>query len=131
MSRENVELVRRAFLEGPEAFWALLDEHVVADARETPGLVDLPSVLVGRDAVIEGTRHYWGTWTDYRADLEELIDAGPSVVVVAHEQARGKGSGVPYELRVAEVLTFHRGKVIRWELFRDKAEALEAAGFQE
>jgi ketosteroid isomerase-like protein len=131
MSWENVELVRRAFSGGPEAFWAVLDEHVVVDAREMPGLVDLPSVLVGRDAVIKGTRHYWGTWTDYRADVEELIDAGPSVVAVVHEQARGKGSGVPHEFRIAEVLTFHRGKVIRWELFPDKAEALEAAGLEE
>jgi hypothetical protein len=131
MSGENVELVRRAFLEGAEAFWALLDEYVVLDAREVPGLVDLPSVLVGRDAVIEGTRHYWGTWTDYRAEAEELIDAGAGVVAVSTEQARGKGSGVPHELRLAQVLTFHRGKVIRWELFLEKAEALEAAGLRE
>jgi ketosteroid isomerase-like protein len=130
MSDENVELVRRAF-EGPEAFWALLDEYVVMDAREIPVLVDLPSVLVGRDAVIEGTRHYWGTWTDYRLDVEELIDAGPSVVLVIREQARGKGSGVPHELRFAQVLTFHRSKIIRVEYFRDKADALEAAGLEE
>jgi ketosteroid isomerase-like protein len=131
MSEENVELVRRAF-EGAEAFfWALLDEHVVMDAREIPGLVDLPSVLVGRDAVIEGTRHYWGTWTDYRVDVDELIDAGSSVVLVIREQARGKASGVPHELRFAQVLTFHRGKITRLEYFRDKASALEAAGLRE
>jgi ketosteroid isomerase-like protein len=81
--------------------------------------------------VIEGTRHYWGTWTDYRLDVEELIDAGPSVVLVIREQARGKGSGVPHELRFAQVLTFHRSKIIRVEYFRDKADALEAAGLEE
>jgi ketosteroid isomerase-like protein len=94
-------------------------------------LIDLPEEVVGREAVIEGSRHYWGTWTDYRLDLEELIDAGSSVVLVVREQARGRGSGVPHELRFAQVWRFHRGKVTRWELFPDKAEALEAAGLSE
>jgi ketosteroid isomerase-like protein len=130
MSRENVELVRRG-IQDVEAFWALLDEHVVWDMRATPRLIDLPEVVVGRDAVIEGSRHYWGTWTDYRLDAEELIDAGASVVLVVREQARGKGSGVPHDWQFAQVWTFHRGKVIRWELFPDKATALEAAGVRE
>jgi hypothetical protein len=52
-------------------------------------------------------------------------------LLVVHEQARGKGSGVPHELRFAQVWRFHRGKVIRWELFPDKTDALEAAGLRE
>jgi ketosteroid isomerase-like protein len=129
MPQENVEVVRRG-LQDVEAFWTLLDENVVWDLRAMP-IIDLPEVVVGRDAVIEASRHYWGTWTDYRLDAEELIDAGSIVVLVVHEQARGKGSGVPHELRFAQVWTFDRGKVIRWELFPDKAEALEAAGLAE
>jgi len=35
MSKQNVELVRRG-IESVEAFWALLDEHVVWDMREMP-----------------------------------------------------------------------------------------------
>ena len=130
MSQENVELVRRG-VHDVEAFWAMLDEHVVWDMRATGPPIDLPEVVVGRDAVIEASRHYWGTWTDYRLDAEELIDAGASVVLVVHEHARGKGSGVPHDWRFAQVCTFHRGKVIRWELFPDKAAALEAVGLQE
>ena len=129
MSQENVELVRRG-LQDVEAFWALLDEHVVWDMCDVR-LVDLPEVVVGRDAVIQGSRHYWGTWDEYRLDAEELIDAGASVVLVVHEQGRGKGSGVPFEHDFAQVWTFHRGKVIRWELFPDKATAFEAAGLRE
>lgn len=124
MSQGNVELVRRG-LGDVEAFWDLLDEYVVWDLRALR-LVDLPPVVVGREAVIEGSRNYWGTWVDYRIDAEELIDAGASVVLAVHEQARGKGSGVPHDWRYAQVWTFHRGRVIRWELFPEKAEALEA-----
>ena len=129
MSQENVELVRRG-IQSVEAFWSLLDEHVVWDLREAPAL-DLHGVYVGRDAVIEASRHWWGTWDDYRLDAEELIDAGSSVVVVVHERGRGKGSGAPFEQRFAQVWTFARGRIIRWELFPDKDAALEAAGLEE
>jgi ketosteroid isomerase-like protein len=129
MSQENVELVRRG-IQSVEAFWWLLDDHVVWDLRESPAL-DLHGVYVGRDAVIEASRHWWGTWDDYRLDAEELIDAGSSVVVVVHERGRGKGSGAPFEQRHAQVWTFARGRIIRWELFPDKEAALEAAGLRE
>jgi ketosteroid isomerase-like protein len=129
MSQENVELVRHG-LQDVETFWGLLDENVVWDLRAMP-LVDLREEVVGREAVIRASRHYWGTWADYRLDAEELIDAGSSVVLVVREQARGRGSGVPHELRFAQVWRFHRGKVIRWELFPDKPAALEAAGLSE
>jgi ketosteroid isomerase-like protein len=130
MSQENVELVRRTFQNGVEAFWALLDEYVVWDLREQP-LLDLDGVYVGRDAVIKASRHYWGTWDDYRLDVEELRDTGSSVVVVFRERGRGKGSGAPFEQRLAQIWTFHRGRIIRWELFPHRAAALEAAGLRE
>jgi hypothetical protein len=66
MSKENIELVRRG-IESVETFWALLDENVVWDMREVP-TVDLHGIYVGRDAVIEASRHYWGTWDDYRLE---------------------------------------------------------------
>src|ERR687895_2406983 len=70
MSKENVELVRRA-LRSVETFWGLLDEHVVWDLRDRPQVFDLDEVYVGRDAVIKASRHYWGTWDEYQLDWEE------------------------------------------------------------
>ena len=113
-----------------DAFWALLDENVVRDLRAHP-ILDLDGVYVGRDAVVQASRHWWGAWTDYRIDAEEVIDAGSGVVVVVRERGRGKGSGAPFEQRFAQVWTFGRGRIIRWELFPDKASALEAAGLSE
>jgi len=130
MSEENVELVRRG-TESVEAFWAMLDEYVVWDMRPAQLIPDLDPVIVGRDAVIEGSRHYWGTWEEYRLDAEEVIDAGASVVVVIHERMRGKGSRVPIDRHWAQIWTFHRGRIIRWEHFQDRADALEAAGLSE
>jgi ketosteroid isomerase-like protein len=129
MSQENVESVRRG-VHSAEDFWGLLDEYVVWDLRDYP-VPDLDGVYVGRDAVVDASRHWWGAWTDYRLDAEELIDAGSRVVLVVHEQGRGKRSGVPFEQRFAQVMTFGRGRIIRWELFPDKAAALKAVGLEE
>jgi ketosteroid isomerase-like protein len=129
MSQENVDLARRG-TQSAEGFWALLDEYIVWDLRGYP-VPDLQGAYLGRDAVIDASRHYWGTWTNYRVEPEELIDGGSSVVVVLHEQGRGKGSGASVERRWAQVWTFSRGQIIRWEMFPDRASALEAAGLSE
>lgn len=126
MSEENVELVRRG-IASVDAFWAMLDEYVVWDLRGLPTF-DLEGIYVGRDAVIAASRHYWGTWAEYSLEAEEIIDAGASVVVAVRERMRGRGSGVELDRRWAQTWTFHRGRVIRWELFPDKAEALAAIG---
>lgn len=126
MSEENVELLRRG-LQSAEAFWELLDEYVVWDLRDIP-FVGLDDVYFGRDAVIKASRSYWGTWDEYELEADELIDVGSSVVLVVRERGRGRGSGVPFDRRFAQIWTFSRGQVIRWEVFPDAATALAAAG---
>lgn len=127
MSQGNIELVRRG-IESVDAFWAMLDEYVIWDLRAWPKAPDIDAVYVGRDAVIKASRRYWGTWGDYRVEARELLDAGPSVVVILHESGRGKGSGAPFDRPHPQLWTFRSGRVIRWDSFQSRAEALEAAG---
>ena len=129
MSEENLDLVRRG-IASVDAFWAMLDEHIVWDLREWPRL-DLDGVYVGRDAVIRASRHYWGTWDDYSVEAEELVDAGPMVVVILRERGVGKSSGVPFDRLHPQLWTFRGDRVIRWDSFQTRADALEAAGLRE
>ena len=130
MSQENVELVRRG-IDSVDAFWAMLDEYVVWDLRNWPATPGIDSVMVGRDAVIQASRRYWGAWDDYRMDIEEVLDAGQSVMVMLREQGRGKSSGVPVTQQHPQLWTFRDGLIIRWESFRTRGQALEAAGLGE
>ncbi len=111
-------------------FWSLLDEYAVWDLRQFPA-VDLNQVYSGREAVIEASKHYFGTWDDYEIHAEQLVEAGPSVVMAVHERGRGRGSGVPIERRHAQVWTFHRAKLVWWAAFEDMPAALEAIGLSE
>ena len=50
---------------------------------------------------------------ELKVTLEEIIDAGDQVVVVAHHQGRGRKSGVEVDTRFYEVYTLREGKVSR------------------
>ena len=131
MSQENVDLARWAFTSDPTRFFSLLDEEIELDARRNG---DLPgAVLAGRGrAVVERfCREFWGTWAEYSAEPQEFIDAGDHVVVEVHERGEGKSSGVPFERTHVQVWTLRNRRLVRWRLFADKSEALEAAGLLE
>lgn len=108
----------------------MLDEYVVWDLRAYP-MPDLDPVYVGKDAVIEASRRYWGTWADYSVEEEEILASGPCVVVVLWERGRGKGSGIPFVTLNHQMWTFRNGLVVRWESFRSRPEALAAGGLTE
>lgn len=129
MTHDNGELARRG-VANVHDFWEMLDEYVVWDLRAWR-MLDLDPVYVGREAVIKASRRYWGTWDQYSVEAEEIIEAGPSVVVIIHERGLGRGSGAPFEQRHPQLWTFRKGRVIRWESFPTRAEAVEAAGLSE
>ena len=129
MSRESVEMARQG-MRGAEEFFALLDDYVVFDQRSF-ALPDSLPVVMGKEAMVEMLRRYWGAFEDYSLTTSELIDAGQSVVVVLQEHGRGKGSGVPLDREWAQIWTFSRGRIVRVEPYRTRAEALEAAGLSE
>jgi ketosteroid isomerase-like protein len=60
---------------------------------------------------------------------DEFIDAGDTIVMVVRAvDARGRHSGVATGQQLAFGLTVRGGRIARHELFRNKAEALEAVG---
>ena len=134
MSRENVEIVRRgleAFNRGDlDAALGMYDPQAVVTTL-------LSGTARGREqlrAVIERREEEIGP-VQYRP--EEFIDACEMVVgVVRGIHARGRVSGIGVEdfaaaPELAFVWTFRSGLVVGQEMFRSRADALEAAGLRE
>lgn len=88
-------------------------------------------VFHGHDGAAEATRTWLGAWEDWRLEVEEIIDLGDRVLVLARESGRGKGSGIEIEHPHAAIVTVRNGKVVHTLGFVDRAEALEAAGLSE
>ena len=74
---------------------------------------------------------YLSGWTDYSAELKELVDAGDAVVAVIHETAMMGETGVPLDRDLVQLWTVRDGRGHFLRVFQSKAEALEAAGLSE
>jgi hypothetical protein len=84
-----------------------------------------------------GRRYESGTdvirvWETYHAEAAEIIELDDGRVFVGWlTTARGGSSGAETEFRAWTIFSFAGGKIARREAFRERAEALEAAGLSE
>jgi ketosteroid isomerase-like protein len=129
MSRENVEIVRRAI----EAY-----EHEGLDGSLRS--YDPEIEWTSTDAYIEratyrgheGVRRYLGTMEEeFDVEPVELIDAGEQVMSSVRISGRGKTSGAPVELTLISVGSLRDGLIYRVRNYPDIAAALKAAGLRE
>lgn len=135
MSEQNVEIVRGvydAWQRGDfEGALELFHENI-----EWFGPPDISrsgdrGVARGHEGVRRPPGRWLGTWVDYRFELRELVDFGDEVLAGGWQHGRGRGSGVEVSEEIFSVWTLQTGKIVRQRMFRDKADALEAAGLQE
>jgi ketosteroid isomerase-like protein len=132
MSEENLEIVRRVL----EAAQAGDDDRVLADFHEEIEMhepLELPdaSVRRGHSGYREGRVRLEETFREIAYEPEELIDAGQRVLVAIRYRGRARHSALPVDVLVYWLYAFRAGKVIRVDVFFDRAKALEAAGLSE
>ena len=139
MSQQNVELVRRLWDEFEERIkrgdpGAWIKSDAVADDFEwiLSEPLDGRSIWRGREEYVEFIR----TWTDqfdhWSIRAERLIDAGDDqVVLLSHQTATGRESGVPVELKLWQLADINDGRLIRVTIYFTHTDALEAAGLRE
>jgi ketosteroid isomerase-like protein len=132
MSQENVERFWRgttAYNDGDwDAALATMDPNVEFDLSRV-----MPEMERYRG--YEGVKAFWrmlrDVWGDFRTDPEEVIDAGDKLFTRSRLYGTGITSGVVTEDVLYQVVTLRNGRAIRVEFFRDRSEALEAAGLRE
>jgi ketosteroid isomerase-like protein len=133
MSQENVEIVRRAFetfaREGPAAVVDFWDPEI--ELWLPSGMVQAGGTYRGHAAVLDWMKEWAEAWDEIDYKPEEFTEAGDSVLVSVLYDGRGKGSGVRVEGRFWYLITLRNGKTVRWELYPEGTQALEAAGLRE
>ena len=133
MSRENVEVIGRAFtawLEGDARWLEAVDPGIEWDFSAYP-LPDFPEFGRGREGFARLLAEFRASWVGYENTIKELFDAGDHVVAVLHETIRARGSDVPLERDVATVWTMREGRAVRYRAFQTSDEALEAVGLRD
>src|SRR5438128_9221914 len=67
-------------------------------------------------------------WEVWRTDPEEIIDAGDQVVLTAHLQGKGKGSGVEVDAHGAQLWTLREGRAVRREGLPERGRGPRSSG---
>jgi len=134
MSQQDVDIVLDQFAATNERDWARamsfygedVELEVHADAFLERG------TFSGREAVGEWFGNWFATFEPgYHFEITEARDLGGVVLLVAGHSGRGRSSGAEVHGETAYLYTVQEGRIIRAELYRDRAAALEAAGLTE
>jgi ketosteroid isomerase-like protein len=133
MSEENVEVVRKlsdAFNRGDlDAWLGLLSPEV---AWESLPLVGFRDVYRGRAEARAWIEQLVEDFEDAHLQIEEITALSNDRVFFGYTQiGRGRGSGLPGELRGWAILWVAKGLITRRQVFWTRDEALEAAGLSE
>lgn len=138
MSQQNVEIARRSYAMLSEALETGVADPSALEDTWTPDCVLRPSGLLPESAEVHGhegiARHVAAqldAFEEMRVQALDFIDAGDRVVVPVRFGGRARHSGIEVNFTVGHVLTVRDGKVARLDMYRDQAEALEAAGLRE
>ncbi|HYN22628.1 MAG TPA: nuclear transport factor 2 family protein [Thermoanaerobaculia bacterium] len=128
MSQENLELIRAGFAAHNrgdlDALTQVYDEHVVFETL-------LLGTHHGNEAIRLIYEENQKTLSGYDVVPVELIDAGDQVVAVAEVTGVGPVSQIAMENRDQFAFLFKNGRVVREQAFRNREDALEAAGLRE
>ena len=129
MSEESVEIVRRIYCRtlrlDPDLLAALADLATPETEFDfTDAYPDGP-VVRGIDGVRSIAANW--PWEALHFEPERFLDAdGGRVLVFVRATATGVGSGVPVERRTAHECTFADGRLVRFKVYSDREQALEA-----
>jgi ketosteroid isomerase-like protein len=133
MSRENVDAVTALF-----AAFAARDFEAAIRVLD-PSVEIRPAIVGGPERVVyrgrDGMRQFWAdvdnAWAEFRITPEEFRELGEDVLVLGKAFARGRGSGISLDTSAAWLAELRNGRIVRFQSFSSRAEALEAAGLEE
>ena len=130
MSEENIELMRRVAEAANRTEATLLKELLAPgvswNVKQTAP--DLVGTYHGIDQVREFFVRWAQAWEEWDFAYPEMEAIGDTVLARMHVWGRGRSSGVESEGDIWQLWTFRGGKVIYYEDFSTREQALEAAG---
>ena len=133
MSQDNVDALRHVYEEWARGNWRPKFEVYDPEMEwgwsdDFPGLAGVYTDPAERN---DRVREWLSPWEDWRCEAEDFVAHGDHVVALCRYRGRGKGSGVTIDTEGAHVWTMRDGKVIRLEVFADRARALASVGLPE
>jgi ketosteroid isomerase-like protein len=130
MSRENVDVIRRGYEHFRTSGEVRAHPELVWDVTKLgwPG----QQIYAGPEGANRFNAEWADAWDDWELEVEDYLDAGgPVVVVIVNQRGRSKATGVPVDMRFAQVWWLRDGLAFRMQMYANVDEALQAAGLTE
>ena len=129
MSQENVEIMRRGYERWSDTGEIRAHPDLVWDVSKLrwPGR----QIYSGPEGANQFNAEWAEAWDGWKLEAEKYINAGERVVVIVNQRGRSKSTGIPVDMRFAQVWSFRDGQAIRMEMYANVDEAFEAAGRSE
>jgi uncharacterized protein len=130
---ETHQTIRRIY----EAFGRRSLDEIVEELDDdaqvdfTKSLGPESGVYPGVEGIEKLLNLYWEAFEDISIEAEEFVDGPNGIVALVVARGRGRSSGASVEARGPHLWSFRNGKPIRFTLYQDKEEALEAAGLSD
>jgi ketosteroid isomerase-like protein len=128
--KKNVAALRAAF-----------EQYAQGDFSPIEALGDGFELIVSPEAPDAGTyrgeeaRRWLRTWVasfeDMTIEATEIVDSGDKVFLGMTQRGRPPGSAASVEGQWWQVSTFRGAEIVKAEMFRERAQALVAAGLAE
>ena len=136
MSEENVDTIRQMIERANSAGWdaaLLVSNWVHPEARVYPA-ADFPGpdLYVGREEITAFVQEWTSTFDDLSWKVEQLIDLGDQVVVLARMTGKSRTTGASVDWPFGGLFgDFRDGMFAETRYFMDQESALEAVGLSE
>jgi len=131
MSEENIEIVRRQTeawnRRDLKAWMALFQPDAELDWSRSRG--PLKGVYRGHGELEAFWDAFWSTFEDVQVEMHGFAEVGSEVVVPNTAHLRGR-QGIEVVARSTFVFTVENGRITRFRMFQERAEALAAAGLR-
>jgi ketosteroid isomerase-like protein len=129
MSRAEIELLRAGYEAFSRGEWDTVLEQAHADLELIPAeRVISPGIYRGREQVQRFFEDLFAPFEEVLVEPEEFHENGDRIAVLVRVRSRPRGSSALVENRIGHVWTFRDGVPVRFEIFPERARALEAAG---
>ena len=132
MSHSNVEALREIYDHWERGEWEY-QPSIYAEGFAWGWSRDFPDIAgVYPDTRTPNPRlQTWlSPWEHWSVVVEDYLERGDTVVVLARYRGRGKGSGVEVDVEGAHVWQMGDGMAVRLEVFADRRDALASAGLE-
>jgi ketosteroid isomerase-like protein len=133
MSEQNVEILETLHeaINRRDVVRALECLHPGVELRPAIPAPDMPSQFLGRDGAREFLEGISDAWRSMTVEIKETIQVSENQILAVERWRASGRQGIEADVEVTDLYAFRNGLISGVDGFRDKMEALEAAGLSE